>query len=53
MAAAESLEARHNRRLPYYRAAHVTVETGGLAPQKVADRVLEQVAVQWLIEGER
>src|SRR5271168_3460147 len=42
VAAAESLEARHNRRLPYYQTAHVTVETTGLAPQKVAMRVLEQ-----------
>ena len=50
LAAAESLEARHNRRLPYYRTAHVTVETTGLAPQKVANRVLEQVSIQWLIE---
>jgi shikimate kinase len=50
MAAAESLEARHNRRLPYYQTAHVTVETTGLAPQKVANRVLEQVGMQWMIE---
>lgn len=50
MAAGESLEARHKRRLPYYQTAHVTVETTGLAPQKVANRVLEQVAMQWLIE---
>jgi shikimate kinase len=53
MAAAESLEARLNRRLPYYRTAHVTVETTGLAPQKVAGRVLQQVAMQWLIEEKR
>jgi shikimate kinase len=50
LAAPESLEARHNRRLPYYRSAHVTVLTTGLAPQRVADRVLEQVSAQWLIE---
>jgi shikimate kinase len=51
LAAAESLEARHNRRLPHYRTAHVTVKTTGLAPQGVAERVLEQVSIQWLIEA--
>jgi shikimate kinase len=51
LAAAESLEARHNRRLPHYRTAHVTVETTGLAPQGVAERVLERVSIQWLIEA--
>ncbi len=53
LAAPESLEARHNRRLPHYRAAHLTVMTTGLAPRGVADRVLEQVDIQWLIEVER
>jgi shikimate kinase len=51
LAAADSLEARHNRRLPHYRTAHVTVETTGLAPQGVAQRVLERVSIQWLIEA--
>src|SRR6202044_1873793 len=37
MAAAESLEARHNRRLPYYPTGHINVETTGLAPQKGAN----------------
>ena len=46
-----ALEARHNRRLPHYRAAHITVTTAGLAPQAVADRVLEQVVSLWLIDA--
>jgi shikimate kinase len=49
--AAESFEARHSRRLPHYRSAHVTVSTTGLAPQAVADKVLEQVSAQWMIEA--
>jgi shikimate kinase len=50
LAAPESLEARHNRRLPHYRTAHVTVSTTGLAPQGVADRVLEHVSTLWLVD---
>jgi shikimate kinase len=50
LAAPESLEARHNRRLPHYRAAHVTVDTTSLPPQGVADRVLEHVSTQWLVD---
>jgi shikimate kinase len=46
----ESLEARHNRRLPHYRAAHVTVTTTGLGPQAVADQVLDQVSMHWLVD---
>ena len=53
LAAPESLAARHHRRLPYYRAAHVTVVTTGLAPQAVADRVLEQVSIRWLVSVRR
>jgi shikimate kinase len=53
LAAPEALEARHNRRLPHYRSAHVTVVTTGLAPQGVADEVLVQVGKQWLIEERR
>jgi shikimate kinase len=51
LAAPEALEARHTLRLPHYRAAHVTVTTTGLAPREVADRVLADVSLQWLIEG--
>jgi shikimate kinase len=53
LAAAESLEARHNRRLPHYRTAHVTVSTAGLAPQAVADRVLEHVSTLWRVDGKK
>jgi shikimate kinase len=53
LAAPEALEARHNRRLPHYRSAHVTVVTTGLAPRGVADEVLVQVGKQWLIEESR
>ena len=51
LAAPEALEARHNRRLPHYRAAHFTVITTGLAPQQVADQVLAHITEKWLIEG--
>lgn len=51
LAAPESLEARHNRRLPHYRAAHITVTTTGLAPQAVADQVLDQVSMLWLVNA--
>jgi hypothetical protein len=51
LAAPEALEARHTLRLPHYRTAHVTVTTTGLAPREVADRVLADVSVKWLIEG--
>jgi shikimate kinase len=43
LAAPEALEDRHKRRLPHYRAAHLTVTTTGLAPEEVADRVLTEV----------
>jgi hypothetical protein len=51
LAAPEALEARHHRRLPHYRAAHVTVTTTGLAPQAVADQVLEHVSMLWLVDA--
>ena len=50
LAAPEALEARHTLRLPHYRAAHVTITTTGLAPREVAERVLADVSVQWLVE---
>jgi len=43
LAAPESLKDRHHRRLPHYRAAHITVTTTGLAPEEVAGRVLTEV----------
>jgi shikimate kinase len=50
LAAPEALEARHIRRLPHYRAAHVTVTTTGLTAQEVANQVLAHVSQEWLIE---
>jgi shikimate kinase len=53
LAGAESPAARHDRRLPHYRAAHVTVSTAGLAPQAVADRVLEHVSALWRVDSRK
>lgn len=49
----QALKVRHARRLPHYRAAHVTVITTGLRPREVADRVLAEVSAQWLVEAGR
>src|ERR1700679_1739421 len=43
LTAPEAVEDRHKRRLPHYRAAHITVTTTGLPPEKVAERVLTEV----------
>jgi shikimate kinase len=43
LAASEQLAARHQRRLPHYRKAHLTVDTTGLEPQAVADQVLFEI----------
>jgi shikimate kinase len=48
-----ALEARHTRRLPHYRAAHITVTTTGLTPQDVAMQVLVRVSQEWQIEVRR
>lgn len=45
----EELETRHQRRLPQYRAAHLTVVTTGLRPEEVAGRVLARVSQEWLV----
>jgi hypothetical protein len=37
---AESAEERLARRLPLYRSAHLTVDTGGVPPGVVVDRIL-------------
>jgi shikimate kinase len=37
----EGLLLRFNTRLPYYRAAHLTVTTAGLSPQEVVTQILE------------
>jgi shikimate kinase len=51
LAEPDAMKARHTQRLPHYRAAHVTVTTTGLGPQDVADQVLAQVSLQWLVEA--
>ena len=50
LAAPEVMQARHERRLPFYRLAHITVETTGLKPPEVAARVLTLVTAQWQVE---
>lgn len=37
------LAERWNQRLPWYREAHLTVETSGLSPQAVVERILESL----------
>jgi shikimate kinase len=53
LASAESPEDRYHRRLPNYRAAHLTVNISGLQPHQVAGRVLEVVSVDWLITAKK
>jgi shikimate kinase len=53
LASPETLAARHHRRLPYYRTAHVTVATNGLAPNAVAEQILTQVSLLWLVDAIR
>jgi shikimate kinase len=50
LAAPEALAARHARRLPHYRASHVTIVTTGLTARDVANQVLACVSENWLIE---
>ncbi len=45
----EDLHLRHQRRLPLYRAAHLTVVTTGLTPPVVAANVMESVSRRWSI----
>jgi shikimate kinase len=51
LARPEELTARHQRRLPLYRAAHVTVVTTGLGQREVAARVLELLSEAWQPRG--
>jgi shikimate kinase len=39
---------RWSQRLPWYRQAHLTVETGQLSPQAVAERILERLDAEAL-----
>jgi shikimate kinase len=43
LAREEEMEARHRRRLPHYRAAHLTVVTSGLSAVEVTAQILAQV----------
>ncbi|HEY4047451.1 MAG TPA: shikimate kinase [Acidobacteriaceae bacterium] len=49
LAKPEELEARHQRRLPHYRAAHFTILTTGLSQIEVAARIIEIVSPAWEI----
>jgi shikimate kinase len=53
LAKPEELEARHQRRLPLYHAAHLTVLTTGLSQIEVAARILEIVSPAWEIVESR
>ncbi|MGC2399673.1 MAG: shikimate kinase [Acidobacteriaceae bacterium] len=50
LAAPEALTARLARRLPHYRASHITIATTGLTARIVANQVLASVSQEWLIE---
>lgn len=47
----EDVEALHRARLPFYRQAHVTVDTGGLGPDQVAARVLQALSARERVAG--
>jgi shikimate kinase len=53
LAAPEALAARHARRLPHYRASHLTIATTGLAPRDVANQVLASISQEWRIEARK
>jgi shikimate kinase len=50
LATPDVMAARHARRLPNYRAAHITITTTGLTAPDVASHVLARVSEEWLIE---
>lgn len=45
----EELESRFRRRLPHYRAAHLTIVTTGSSPEEVTAHILSHVRQKWLI----
>jgi shikimate kinase len=49
LAKPEDLAARHARRLPFYRSAHLTISTSALNQTQVADQLLELVRKTWQI----
>jgi len=52
LTAAEPPEDRLARRLPHYRRAHLTVDTSGVPPEKVVDRIMKWLE-EWLPESHR
>jgi len=49
----EGLMRRFQARLPYYRDAHLTIETAGLTPQAVVSRALESIGKGCAFEAAR
>jgi shikimate kinase len=48
LTAPEPPEDRLARRLPHYQRAHLTVDTSGISPTEVADRILHWLSEDWL-----
>ena len=48
LAAPEPPEERLARRLPFYRQAHLTVETTGLSPDRVVESIMSWLSGAWL-----
>ena len=46
----QQVEARHRARLPHYRAAHLIIDTSGLAPLEVALQLRARLATDWQLE---
>jgi shikimate kinase len=48
LTAPEPPEDRLARRLPHYQRAHLTVDTSGISPAQVADRIVHWLSEDWL-----
>jgi shikimate kinase len=53
LTAAEPPEDRLARRLPHYRRAHLTVDTSGVPPTEVVDRIMDWLSVRGLAAAAR
>jgi shikimate kinase len=53
LTAPEPPEDRLARRLPHYRRAHLTVDTSGVPPAEVVDRIMDWLSVQGLAAAAR
>jgi shikimate kinase len=53
LTAAEPPEDRLARRLPHYRRAHLTVDTSGIPPAEVVDRIMDWLSVRGLAAAAR